>query len=535
MLCGVAPFRAPTPAAILIKHLKEIATPPRKLRGDIPVAVDRVVTQAMEKKPEFRQNSAQEIAAALRSAQAKLPLESSQPTIAAIQASDLTDIETERGLRATKKSWLRNFVPWRSGGGGEPRTADAANQSPDNTAAARLSDPASTLSAETTMAETMFAPRETDAGAPKGIRWKLATGVIGLVILLGLGLLAIYPDGREKSTEVRSVELDASGAPGGGEKILSIAIGGSKEELSVGERAKFILTVERENGERNEITDQARWSSSNPRVLETAGRGEFVARDPGTVDVLAEYEGIAAPPVRLVIRPTSQEVAAKKVEVVSLAIQPAEAAIQIDQRLPLRITGKYSDGTEQQLTGARWHSSDRAVVTVNASGELAGRRTGTAQVSASYRGLKSDPVLVSVRPPQTTATPVARRRSGGPETNEETKLPGSTKSAETQTYTKESTAPDQSKTVNSDPRQGYAELREPPTKKSPSPEASIKDHIRSARQYRDRGDYGAAFVELEKARRIDGTNQEIQAEIAVTTRACNAERSLVRPDLKCGG
>jgi hypothetical protein len=248
--------------------------------------------------------------------------------------------------------------------------------------------------------------------------------------------------------------------------------------------------------------------------------------------VVAEYEGMPAPPVQLIIHASPQSVPAKKVELVSLAIEPANAAIEVNERLALRITGKYSDGKEQQLKGARWESSDRTVVAVNAAGELAARRTGTAQISASYRGLKSEPVLVSVMPPQTKPTPMARKGSVGADAR--VSAPG--KESEAQIVTKGSPPPDPSKPAKSDARPGYAELKEPPIKKpTPPPETSIKEHIKSARLYRDRGDYAAAFVELEKARRIDGTNQEVQAEIAVTTRACNAERSLVRPDLKCGG
>ena len=73
MLSGVVPFRAPTPAAILMKHLKEIPPPLRKLRGDVPVAVEKVVSRALEKKPERRPATMVEIVESLRSIEARLP------------------------------------------------------------------------------------------------------------------------------------------------------------------------------------------------------------------------------------------------------------------------------------------------------------------------------------------------------------------------------------------------------------------------------------------------------------------------------
>jgi predicted Ser/Thr protein kinase len=66
LLSGVVPFTAPTPGAILIKHLQETAVPLRKARREIPVSVERIVAQALAKSPESRQNSMQEVAEALK-------------------------------------------------------------------------------------------------------------------------------------------------------------------------------------------------------------------------------------------------------------------------------------------------------------------------------------------------------------------------------------------------------------------------------------------------------------------------------------
>ena len=66
MLSGASPFKAPTPTALLMKHINELPVPLRKLRADVPTAVERLVMQALEKKPERRQADMEEVVAELR-------------------------------------------------------------------------------------------------------------------------------------------------------------------------------------------------------------------------------------------------------------------------------------------------------------------------------------------------------------------------------------------------------------------------------------------------------------------------------------
>jgi serine/threonine protein kinase len=69
MLSGAVPFRAPTPAAVLTKHLREVPTPLRKLRRELPAALEREVSRALEKSPERRQQNFRGVIDVLRSLQ----------------------------------------------------------------------------------------------------------------------------------------------------------------------------------------------------------------------------------------------------------------------------------------------------------------------------------------------------------------------------------------------------------------------------------------------------------------------------------
>jgi serine/threonine-protein kinase len=66
MLTGGAPFRASTPGTVLVKQLREMPVPLRRLRGEVPAAVERVVMQALEKKPQRRQRDMDEVVQGLR-------------------------------------------------------------------------------------------------------------------------------------------------------------------------------------------------------------------------------------------------------------------------------------------------------------------------------------------------------------------------------------------------------------------------------------------------------------------------------------
>src|SRR5262249_22568778 len=61
----------------------------------------------------------------------------------------------------------------------------------------------------------------------------------------------------------------------------------------------------------------------------------------------------------------------------------------------------------------------------------------------------------------------------------------------------------------------------------------IARYLSLARQYHERGAYDEALSELNAAHKLDSTSDEVAADIERTKRACNAEKTLGRTDLKC--
>ena len=68
MLSGSVPFKGSTPSAVLAKQLRERPVELRKLRAEVPAAIERVVMRALEKKPEKRQGSMHEVVQELQKA-----------------------------------------------------------------------------------------------------------------------------------------------------------------------------------------------------------------------------------------------------------------------------------------------------------------------------------------------------------------------------------------------------------------------------------------------------------------------------------
>jgi hypothetical protein len=142
--------------------------------------------------------------------------------------------------------------------------------------------------------------------------------------------------------------------------------------------------------------------------------------------------------------------------------------------------GKNADGREIEIKdGVRWESSDERVATVNSKGEVIGQREGSVEIIARSGNIASEPLSLAIR------SPIKRR---------------------------------QAQTTRGLPADKISELN---------------DYIRTAKLYRDRGAYAEALVALQAAVKIDPNNKDVHSEIAITRRACNAEKTLGRFELKC--
>jgi hypothetical protein len=189
---------------------------------------------------------------------------------------------------------------------------------------------------------------------------------------------------------------------------------------------------------------------------------------------------------------------------VSLVIRADKTELKVNERAHLTVFGVHDNGTNSPpLEGPVEWSSNSSVVTVNSSGEVEGRKSGSAEITARYGGLTSAPVTIYVKE---LIQPVQRSKAEAipPPQRPVTPTPGP---------------------VVTSPRAVTA--TKPPENRQ------IQDHIKVAGFFRDRGEYTDALAELEKAKAIDPSNAALLAEIQRTRNACLAEKAVGNTNLRC--
>jgi len=98
MLVGKVPFDDKSIPSILVKHLTEPPRPPSSLRGDIPREVETLVLRCLEKDPEKRFQTADELGKALSTQVDTASHRVLDPTIATIPLNEQVTVESSPGF-----------------------------------------------------------------------------------------------------------------------------------------------------------------------------------------------------------------------------------------------------------------------------------------------------------------------------------------------------------------------------------------------------------------------------------------------------
>ncbi len=93
MLVGKVPFDDKSIPSILVKHLTEPPRPPSSLRGDIPREVETIVLRCLEKDPEKRYQSADDLGKALTARLGTEPHRVLDPTVATVPSTAELTVE----------------------------------------------------------------------------------------------------------------------------------------------------------------------------------------------------------------------------------------------------------------------------------------------------------------------------------------------------------------------------------------------------------------------------------------------------------
>ncbi|AXI02984.1 Ig-like domain-containing protein [Aquirhabdus parva] len=128
------------------------------------------------------------------------------------------------------------------------------------------------------------------------------------------------------------------------------------------------------------------WSSSDSTVATVDPTGQFLAKGTGTVTIYASLNGLTSSVTITVTAAVLQ----------SLKLQPPSPSVAAGLTQQFTVNGIYSDGTTLNLSNLTWSSSNTAIATVNTSGLVTTKKTGSSTISASINGITgSAPLTVT--------------------------------------------------------------------------------------------------------------------------------------------
>ena len=170
--------------------------------------------------------------------------------------------------------------------------------------------------------------------------------------------------------------------------LSSIAISPSGASFAAGSTQQFALTGTFSDGSTQDVTASANWSTSSSGVATISATGLATGVAAGNVQFTATYGGRSA---------TTAAVTVTAATLVSVALSPSNPTFANLTSQQFTLTGTYSDGTTQNLTGqTTFASSNTNVLRISAAGLGQGLNPGSAQITASVNGHSATTQSVTV-------------------------------------------------------------------------------------------------------------------------------------------
>ncbi len=171
--------------------------------------------------------------------------------------------------------------------------------------------------------------------------------------------------------------------------LSSIAISpASPNNLAVGAAQHFTAIGTFADGSLMDITSQVTWSSATANIATITSGGVATGVKTGTDKITATLAGI-----------TSQPVALNVISLSAISVSPSSPAnMGIGATQHFTATGNYSDGSTADFTSqVVWSSSNSTVVNIASGGIATAVGGGTANITATFGGLTSQPVAMLVK------------------------------------------------------------------------------------------------------------------------------------------
>jgi len=168
----------------------------------------------------------------------------------------------------------------------------------------------------------------------------------------------------------------------------SVVVSPGEATRFVGETVQLTAMVTDANGD--ELSGRpVTWQSSASGVATVSGSGLVTAVAPGTATITATSDG----------KTGKSTITVRKVPVASVDMDPGNATLEIGQTIQIRATPRSADGDALEGRSVVWSSSATAVATVNQSGVVTARSSGSTLIRATSEGVTGTALVeVSVVP-----------------------------------------------------------------------------------------------------------------------------------------
>ena len=306
MLSGSVPFRASTPGGVLVKHLQEMPLPLRKRREELPLALELLVAKALEKKPEQRQESMDEVARGLEKIDKMSKVEPllTEPAPAPVQ-------QPKRRMRLLVGGALAALIAVVTVVIGKEFFWDIPGS---RTPASIASIVVLAGKNELEIGENLplqARVRYTDGKEVEqveGLQWRSSDPRVaavndGKVQAVAPGEVQII--GRLGDKESPSLALSVKGPitpPQPQVKIISLAVRTDRPWLNVSQRTTIKAKAIYSDGTERELADGIVYQSSDSSVLSVDAQGQAEALKEGKAFVTAQYKDVNAEPLPIMVR-----------------------------------------------------------------------------------------------------------------------------------------------------------------------------------------------------------------------------------------
>ncbi len=185
--------------------------------------------------------------------------------------------------------------------------------------------------------------------------------------------------GLRKATATLAVRVSAAPVT-----LARLELSPESPSLALGTMLRLTATGVYSDDSRRDVSPLAAWSSSAPTVATVSSAGALTGLSVGATTVTATLQGVSA----------SVEVAVTAVTLAAIEVTPALPSLARGTTRAMTATGRFSDGSLQDLTSqATWASADSAVATVSATGVVTAVAAGTSAISAAFGGVSGNTTL----------------------------------------------------------------------------------------------------------------------------------------------